>query len=166
MRLILVRHARAYERDSVAWSDDSQRPLTEKGSSAFRRLAKKVRRALRTVDRVESSAFVRAWQTAQLLHDATDCPDPIRNELLEGEGGTESIERLVRALDAHRARGALVWVGHEPTLSELTARLVVGDSQAAIVKMRKGAIVCLELVFPVSSAHGPSARIEWMAIPR
>ncbi len=166
MRLILVRHAKAYERDSTAWSDDSQRPLTEKGAKVFRRLAKRMRRESWSVDRVESSAFARAWQTAEILNDAADWPQPIRNELLEGECGSASLERLVCALQAHRGSDALAWVGHEPMLSELIARLVVGDSQARIVSMRKGAVVCLDLQFPVSAEGSLLARIEWMMVPR
>ena len=76
MRLILVRHAKAFDRDAAAWPLDAKRPLTAEGRKAFIRLAKRMKRVVREVDLVESSGFVRAWQTAQLLHLEAKWPMP------------------------------------------------------------------------------------------
>ncbi len=125
---------------------------------------------VREVDLVESSGFVRAWQTAQLLNLEAKWPMPTRFELLEvedepqGAGGEDQIERLVRAVVALREIGTVVWVGHEPTLSQLISRLVVGDANAGIVAMRKGAVVSLALQFSSVDAT-PFARLEWMLTP-
>ncbi|MSR41604.1 MAG: hypothetical protein EXS10_06855 [Phycisphaerales bacterium] len=173
MRLILVRHARAFERDGAAWPDDAKRPLVAEGRKAFIRLARKLKRVVREVDLVEASSFTRAWQTAQLLQEETGWPKPVRFELLEIEEesasppqGVDQIERLVCAASALRAMGTVAWIGHEPTLSELISRLVVGDASANIVAMRKGAIVSLNLSFPREANSEPSARIEWMMHPK
>ena len=53
MNLILIRHARAFERDPAAWPDDSRRPLTATGREQFRVLAKRLGRAVREVEIVE-----------------------------------------------------------------------------------------------------------------
>lgn len=170
MRLILVRHAKAFDRDAAAWPLDAKRPLTAEGRKAFIRLAKRMKRVVREVDLVESSGFVRAWQTAQLLHLEAKWPMPTRFEHLEVEdepqvaSGEDQIERLVRAVVALREMGTVVWVGHEPTLSQLISRLVVGDANAGIVAMRKGAVVSLALQFSSVDAI-PMARVDWMLTP-
>jgi phosphohistidine phosphatase SixA len=83
MELILVRHAKAFDRDASAFPDDSRRPLTAEGRAEFVRFAKRLGRVCRSVDLVESSGFVRAWQTAQLLHEHAGFPKPSRLERLE-----------------------------------------------------------------------------------
>ena len=80
MELILIRHARAFERDAAAWPDDSRRPLTENGRDQFARFAKRLRRVAPEVDLVESSGFVRAWQTALLLEEHARWPKPSRDK--------------------------------------------------------------------------------------
>jgi phosphohistidine phosphatase SixA len=82
MRLLLVRHAKAFERDAAAWPDDLRRPLTAEGRDAFIRLAKRLGQLERSVDCVLASPAVRAWQTAQILHERAGWPAPQRCETL------------------------------------------------------------------------------------
>ncbi len=82
MRLLLVRHAKAFERDAAAWPDDLRRPLTAEGRDAFIRLAKRLGELERSVDCVLASPAVRAWQTAQILHERAGWPAPQRCDLL------------------------------------------------------------------------------------
>jgi phosphohistidine phosphatase len=160
--LILIRHARAFDRDPAAWPDDSRRPLTAQGREEFRVLAKRLGRAVREVDLLESSSYVRAWQTAQIVSEETAWPKPSRLERLEAaEGsGDEQIEALVRVLDAMRGIETVAWVGHEPMLSRLASRLLTGSPDGARIDFKKGAAVALRVA--------PSARAEmlWMITPR
>jgi len=125
-------------------------------------LAKRLGRALRDVDLLESSGYVRAWQTAQIVAEETRWPKPSRLERLEaGEGSTEShIESLVRALDGMRGIDTVAWVGHEPMLSRLASRLLGGSTEAMRVDFKKGAALALRI--------NPGARAEllWMITPR
>ena len=160
--LILIRHARAFDRDPAAWPDDSRRPLTAQGREEFRVLAKRLGRAVRDVEMVESSGYVRAWQTAQILSEATGWPKPSRLERLEaGEGSdAERIEALVRSLEAMRGIDAVAWVGHEPMLSRLAARLLTGSVDGTAIDFKKGAAIALRIQ--------PDARAQllWMVTPR
>jgi len=160
--LILIRHARAFDRDAAAWPDDSRRPLTAQGREEFRVLAKRLGRAVRSVDLVESSGFVRAWQTAQILGEETAWPAPSRLERLEaGEGDDDArIESLVRALDGMRGMSTVAWVGHEPMLSRLASRLLCGSTEGMRVDFKKGAAMALRV--------SPEGRAEllWMVTPR
>ena len=162
MDLVLIRHARAFDRDSAAWPDDSRRPLTAQGRDEFRVLAKRLGRALNDVDLLESSGYVRAWQTAQIVAEETRWPKPSRLERLEaGEGSTEShIESLVRALDGMRGIDTVAWVGHEPMLSRLASRLLGGSTEAMRVDFKKGAALALRIT------PGARAELLWMITPR
>ena len=182
MELILVRHARAFERDSAAWPDDSRRPLTAEGRSQFVRLAKRLRRLCPKVGIVESSGFVRAWQTSLLLAEHARWPRPARLERLEcGEGagatggadGTEDarIAALVRTVGSMRGIGRAAWVGHEPMLSRLASSLLAGGPDAVRIDFKKGAALALR----IDAGEGPSgdaaprghprAELLWMLTP-
>ena len=165
MDLVLIRHARAFDRDPAAWPDDSRRPLTAQGRDEFRVLAKRLGRALNDVDLLESSGYVRAWQTAQIVAEETRWPKPSRLERLEaGEGGSAGqvahIESLVRTLDGMRGIDTVAWVGHEPMLSRLASRLLAGSAEAMRVDFKKGSALALRI--------NPGARAEllWMITPR
>lgn len=125
-------------------------------------LAKRLGRALNDVDLLESSGYVRAWQTAQIVAEETRWPKPSRLERLEaGEGSTEShIESLVRALDGMRGIDTVAWVGHEPMLSRLASRLLGGSTEAMRVDFKKGSALAMRI--------NPGARAEllWMITPR
>lgn len=194
MDLVLIRHARAFDRDSAAWPDDSRRPLTESGREEFRLLAKRLGRIVQDVDLLESSGYVRAWQTAQILAEETGWPKPTRLERLEAGGDSsgdssgnssgsstelDRIESLARALSGMRGIDAVAWVGHEPMLSRLASRLIAGSADAMHIDFKKGAALALrirpgsetERIRPrhtPGNAPGafPSAELLWMITPR
>lgn len=146
MRLVLVRHARAFERDPVAWPDDSRRPLTAAGRRRFSRLASLVGRVVGEADLLESSRFTRAWQTALLLGEAAKWPAPHRLELLERED-EGAIGELIDRLREKRRLSTLVWVGHEPQLGHLASSLLGSGPECGLVRLRKGAVLQLKLSF-------------------
>lgn len=160
MRLLLIRHARAFERDSAAWPDDSRRPLTAGGRRRFLRLATLLGRVAGRVDRVESSRFTRAWQTSLLLEEAAGWPAPTRLELLEQEGDS-AIDSLRTRLLACEPDASVAWVGHEPQLGRLASSLLCGDSEGVRLRLRKGAVLQLEIP-PGATIRG---RLEWMLHP-
>jgi phosphohistidine phosphatase len=186
MELILIRHAKAFERDAAAWPDDSRRPLTEDGRDQFSRFAKRLRRAVPEVDLVESSGFVRAWQTAMLLEEHARWPKPERLERLEIHAETESpdpvvrrrAERaqedsLLRTLGALSAVPVVAWVGHEPMLSRLASLLLTGSADAMAIDFRKGAALSLQVAVDAAAtaagdvSYGKSvqARLRWLVAP-
>jgi phosphohistidine phosphatase SixA len=180
MLLVVVRHAKAFEHDPVAWPDDLRRPLTAEGREAFGRLAKRLGRTVPggggsggghgdRIERVLASPAVRAWQTAQVLSERAGWPAPERTPALLPDaapfaesGEVEHWSSLVRSVAA--CRGA-AFVGHEPGLGRLVSYLVVGDPGAGVVAMRKGAAVALEIDAD-SADNGPRGRIAWMVTPR
>ena len=192
MELILIRHAKAFERDALKWPDDSRRPLTEEGVRDFRRLAKRLGRLVPAVELVESSAFERAWATAEILRDRAGWPKPRRSERLEpggGEGlsreglsreglgreglGRERMQALARSIAAMHGLRTVVWVGHEPMFSCLASFLLTGSIDAMKIDFAKGAALALRFQPPVDVTAPPDAssvigraQMLWMLTPR
>lgn len=187
MDLILIRHAKAAERDEASWPDDARRPLTEEGVRDFRRLAKRLGRLVPAVELVESSSFERAWATAGILRERAGWPKARRSERLEpaegdeparvglgddGAGG-QRMQALARSIAAMHALRTVVWVGHEPMLSQLASLLLAGSVDALRIDFAKGAALALRFATPSDAATTPDAssvigRAEmlWMLTPR
>ena len=77
MRIVLLRHGPAGERDPLRWPDDRERPLTDKGVTRTRQAVRGLLRLEQSVDAVLTSPLLRAEQTARVLAD---------------EGGIEAME--------------------------------------------------------------------------
>jgi phosphohistidine phosphatase len=150
--LYVVRHAIAEQRDPERWPEDGARPLSAKGEARFRRAARGLRRIAADVDVVLSSPYVRAWRTAEILHEEASWPAPQRCEALEAERAPGD---GVAALNEHGSAAGVAVVGHEPYLSGLVSDLA-GDFA---LDLKKGAVVCLE------TAAG-SGTVRWIATPR
>ncbi len=145
MRLLLVRHAKAFERDPARWPDDARRPLTEEGAEAFERMAQRLARFLEPPEVVLASAWDRAWATAEILASAADWPDPLRETLLEDADETHAVSGLFERFRSERSVDSMALVGHEPFLSRFASMLLSGRSDGVAIGVRKGALLEFEV---------------------
>ncbi len=157
VRVLVVRHGPAEERNPRRWPNDDDRPLTVKGVSQTRRAAKGLARVYPRVDRIATSAAVRAVKTAELLRETLGRPSRIEQweELSAGRLAGPILERLRRSA---RTGQEIVLVGHEPTLAEFVGVALAGDG-VPLVRLGKGGVACLE--FPASVAPG-AGRLVWL----
>ena len=153
MKLLIVRHAKAEERNSHQWPDDSERPLSSKGTQQFKKAAR-VLGELLSPDLVFASPYVRAVQTAEILEAEAKWPAAV----LESQIAAGDFFDLIDAQFHHNTELAVI-VGHEPSLSELISELVRGDQSAAI-RMRPGAAALLKLSSP------RSGELQWLMPPQ
>ena len=160
MRLLIIRHAKAEARDDTLWPDDSLRPLTEKGADQFRRSAAGLGRLV-SPESLLTSPFMRAKQTADILHTVAKWPAPQQTETLAGDG--PEIAALARQYMQESPDATLAVVGHEPTLSELISTLVSGNPLSRIL-MKPGAAALLDIV--TSPSERLAGRLEWLAQPK
>jgi phosphohistidine phosphatase len=158
--IYLVRHAIAEQRDVLRWPDDSQRPLTAEGAQRFRRAARGLRRIVPSVELVRSSPYIRAWQTAELLHEEAGWPAPLVCAPLAGHSATAE---ALDALRLHADRRSVALVGHEPNLSWLASLLLAGDESVIGLELKKGAVALLELTSPPTPG---SAVLRWSVSPK
>lgn len=133
MDLILWRHAEAEEeRDGLP---DTERSLTPRGEKQAARMAHWLDRQLPEGVRMMVSPARRTEQTALALGRKYK----LRAELLP-EGTPEDLLQLVQW---PHARGAVLVVGHQPTLGRTIAQLL--GLQASDCAIRKGAVWWLRL---------------------
>lgn len=140
--LFIIRHAIAHERDASAWPNDDERPLTDKGIQKFRAAARGLARLIEVPDELLTSSLVRARQTATILIEKAEFPQPIELEELKPSA---DVTALIGAL-RERTAARIALVGHEPTLSVLLSALLGVSEGRAALELKKGAVV--QLGFP------------------
>ena len=140
MKLLILRHGKAYDADPRQWPDDSRRPLTDKGR---KRLAKSVPaiKALAPENvRVISSPYTRALQTAQIVCEKAGWDDPEIDDRLSAHFGPEEALELLQSLPVS---GNYVIVGHDPTFSYLPAYLI-GANRIDATPLKTGAVALID----------------------
>src|SRR3954454_17726737 len=154
----LVRHAFADHADAARWPDDAKRPLTEDGVRRFREAAVGLQALVPDVERVLSSGYARAWQTAEVLHET--CAWPASEECPALEAGRP----VASALDVLRGSvgESVALVGHEPFLSRLASLLCAGGEDTLRLKLKKGGVVLVRIDGDVRPHAG---RLIWSLTP-
>jgi phosphohistidine phosphatase SixA len=150
MRLVLMRHADAGEADPRRWPDDRERPLTDAGRREHARVAEAVRRMGLRVDRILTSPLARARETAEITARILGGglgPEP--TDLLGDRAEPAAIVDTLGRVPA----GALLCVGHEPTLSSLIALLTSRDASARVA-MTKSGVAVIDSADPPAPGRG------------
>jgi len=147
MHLFVVRHAIA--EDAEQGQDDAARELTSDGARKFKRAVQGLRELRWTFDRVLTSPWKRAVQTAELLKPLVEGPT-ILTELLCDKPRPELFALIAEASaprdgESEDDQRATALVGHEPWLSELVGWLAFGDlHHGEAIEIKKGGVVWLE----------------------
>jgi len=161
VRLVLVRHAIAEDRETFARSDrdDADRPLTPEGRDKMRRGAIGLKELVPEVDTLASSPLKRAFDTADIIARVYGGLKVERaGELAPGT----PLERALAWVAGLPGRGTVMVVGHEPDLSRLVCALLA-SSNGPFLEFRKGAACLLEFTGPV--ARG-GATLDWFLGPK
>jgi len=128
MDLILWRHAEAEE--AAAGVPDGKRRLTARGEKQAHDMAKWLRARLPKKTRILVSPATRTQQTAHALA----LPFEVEPKIAVGADAAN----LIAAADWPEQAGAVLLVGHQPTLGRLAALLLAGAETDWSVK--KGAV--------------------------
>ena len=138
MQLYVIRHAIAD--DPMPGEHDANRELTSEGVKRMKLAVRGMRKLDWKLDRVLTSPWLRAAQTAKLLAPLRSTT-PIVTDLLIGPPRAELL-----AMIAENVGGETVAVvGHEPWLGELVAWLAFGDGRhGEALALRKSGIVWLQ----------------------
>jgi phosphohistidine phosphatase len=159
MRLLIVRHAIAVDHGDPAYPWDGDRPLTPEGIHKFRIAARGLKDLAPPLDRIVSSPFVRARQTAEILRDAA-APDLELSFEPHLEPGAD-FDATTRAL-LEFADDTIAIVGHEPHVSGYTAYLLSGPRSHASLLFKKGAAALVSFQGKLQPGHGT---LEWLLQP-
>ena len=138
----LVRHAEA-----EAGGRDADRRLTSSGKAAFSGLLKTLGPEL-APNRILSSPFRRARETASILALATGAPAEPSDDLASGHAGGRELLELARQAGAGTAL-----VGHNPEVAEAVA-IAAGKA----LPVPPGTVAALDL-------SAPAPRLLWLRSP-
>jgi phosphohistidine phosphatase len=160
MRLLVIRHAIAEDRDEWAFSGkpDAERPLTRDGRDRMRRAADGIALEVPRLDLIATSPLVRAVQTAEIVADEYAGKELTVVNELSPECAPEA---LLPWLRSHEPDTTIAVVGHEPHLGFLVGWLLTGRHES-FVELKKGAAVLLEFDDPPAAGN---ATLLWALQP-
>ena len=141
MKLLLIRHADAGERDAQRWPDDRDRPITEKGERRHEKMARRLRKLGLKPVLLLSSPWRRAWQTAEVTREVLQGPAPVTTEAL---AAAPTLTRIGNAIGTRGHDDVIALVGHEPWMGELAARLLTGQPNGLNIDWPKSGVMLLD----------------------
>jgi phosphohistidine phosphatase len=153
MKLYLLRHGVAYDREDWQDKDDELRPLTDDGIDDMKREARRLSQIKLKLDAIITSPLVRARDTAWLVAKALDM-NVDENPLLKPGFNLEALDIL---LGQYVKFNRLMIVGHEPDFSQVIAQLVGGGT----ILVRKGGLARVD----ISELHPPHGELVWLLTP-
>jgi phosphohistidine phosphatase len=156
LELCFFRHGIALDKDDPSVASDADRPLTAEGIKKTRAAAKGLDRLGIPFDKILTSPWTRAAQTAAVLSEVLLLP--ATQELAE-LAGNHTPPELVRALASNHGKRTLL-VGHEPLMSATVRHLLGGDWSLDLKK--SGAC----LVFVDALPPRRPATLLWLATSR
>jgi phosphohistidine phosphatase len=157
--LYILRHGIAVEPGTSGIPDD-ERPLTAKGEKRMREIGRGLRRLDLKLDRIVTSPLPRARSTAEIVADALDADDLLETaDIFRAGSDAATIQRWLKG----RSEDRLLIVGHNPVLSDLITRLVLGASYSGppLCDLKKGGIAALEPSKSSPDRHD----LLWVATP-
>ncbi|NLS96782.1 MAG: hypothetical protein GXX96_32000 [Planctomycetaceae bacterium] len=156
MILYIVRHAWAEYHGDPRWTDDTQRPLTDKGKDRFAKVVELLsdRNFLPRV--VATSPYVRCCETAQIIAQVCPSrPDVVTLDDLAPVGDFGGL--LNWTASRFSTFDQVAWVGHAPDVGHLAAALIGNDQ--AWIRFAKGAVAAIEFNNSVDLGQG---ELRWL----
>jgi phosphohistidine phosphatase len=159
MKLLLIRHAIAEEREDFARTgkDDRLRPLTDEGRKKMKQSAKGLKEVVPDIDLLATSPLTRAAQTGAIVDSVYGGLKEVEIDELSPEATPNDFLRWLRKQKAN----TIAAVGHEPSISLILSWLLTG-SERRIFAFRKGGACLLE--FPDEIGAG-TATLVWALTP-
>lgn len=155
MRLYLVRHGIAEDRQNWDGDDDS-RPLTAEGRDKMEQVARALRALGVEPTVVATSPLVRARQTAEIVAYVLGWDDPIQEwDALRPEVHPAELQKKLLQLPAKSIVAAF---GHEPHMSRAVSFLLSRDADLVGIDFKKAGVCCLDL-------DRSGAQLVWLAPP-
>jgi phosphohistidine phosphatase len=108
------------------------------------------------LDAIVTSPLVRAKQTAAIVADGLRASDRLAED--ERVGLDFDTARLAGILGDRRVANAIMFVGHEPSMSETIGRLVGG----ARIELKKGGLALVDVPNPASLVGS----LVWLIPPK
>ncbi|MEA5077152.1 MAG: phosphohistidine phosphatase SixA [Anaerolineaceae bacterium] len=160
MKILLMRHAEAMDRNPKKFPDDQLRPITKTGQKKTEEAARALAKMEQRVYLVLSSPLTRTQQTANIMRKGLHLSKErlALTDFLAPLGDLDALIEQMRKMDPF---STLLLVGHEPELGELISILLSGD-RTLHIEIKKGSICCLTTD---ELTAGKCATLEWLLTP-
>jgi phosphohistidine phosphatase len=159
MRIYVVRHGIAIDRDDPKCPPEAERYLTAEGIAKTKQVARGVAEVGTTADLLLSSPYVRAMQTAEIFAGALGYAKPkIRRTDLLLPGADAGL--LFRELAKDKDSAEVFLFGHGPQVDDIVAMALGAKNPCTALKKAGVALVELKRVSP------PSGELIWLAPPK
>lgn len=153
MKLYLLRHGIAEERRIGL--PDHERHLTEEGVAEMRAVAAGLKRLKLRLDLILTSPFPRARETAEIVAEALEMQERLREEARLAPGCR--LGDLQQIVENYPQAERLMIVGHESDFSVMAGQLVGG----AAIDLKKGGLIRLE----TDRIEPGRGLLEWLLTP-
>ena len=130
----LVQHGEAKSKQ-----EDPERSLTEKGRRDVEKVATWAAQAGLNIKEIRHSGKRRASETAEIFAEKLNMKQNVIS--VSGMAPNDDVEPVAKALE--QEGHTIMIVGHLPFLNRLASRLLVGNSEQALVGFRNGALIGL-----------------------
>lgn len=159
MRLLIIRHAIAEDRDEFARTgkDDCLRPITDEGRKRMKQGARGLRAQVPEIDLLATSPLTRAAQTGAVIDSVYGGLREVEIEVLAPEASPVEFLSWLRQQTGEN----VAVVGHEPSISLIVSWLLTG-TEKRLFSFRKGAACLVE--FPGEIGAG-TATLLWALTP-
>ena len=159
MRLLIIRHAIAEDRDEFARTgkDDRLRPLTDDGRKKMKQAARGLKTLVPEIDLLATSPLTRAAQTGAVVDTVYGGLREVEIAELAPEASPIELLSWLRKQTGE----TVALVGHEPSISLVVSWLLTG-TEKRLFSFRKGGACLLE--FPGEVGAG-TASLLWALTP-
>ena len=154
MEIYFLRHGDAGK--SGGSMGDAERPLSKEGTAGMEREAATLAALRIEPDLILTSPLVRARQSAEIVARRLRRLDALKIDDRLAPGFDTAALREI--LSEHRARAALMLVGHEPDFSRVIASCIGGGR----IECKKGALARIDVEDPGKL----SGTLVWLLPPR
>ena len=159
MRVVFFRHGIATDRDEPGCPPDPDRPLTARGQKRTKAAAEGLRALEVSPDRILTSPFLRARQTAALAAAAFGVAQA-RVQIVQGLTPDSPPGPLFDVLARQNGAEVVLVAGHAPHL-DLALRFALDRGDAPLWQLKKAGAACVEL----ERAGKPGGKLLWLMAP-
>ena len=158
MRLYLMRHGIAIDRDDPDCPPEAERYLTSKGIQRTREAAEGLAAMGISPDILLTSPYVRAVQTGEIVCQALriDSKALQASDALKPEAKPSRIAEELARLHFDEA----ICFGHAPHLDDFIAYAL--RASAPLTTLKKGGVACLEM----QTVSPPAGQLLWLLTPK
>jgi phosphohistidine phosphatase len=159
MRLLIIRHATAEEREDFARTgkDDRLRPLTDEGRKRMKQGARGLKNIVPEIGLLATSPLTRAAQTGAVIDSVYGGVREVEVEELSPEAPPVEFLRWLR----QQEHETVAVVGHEPSISLILSWLLTG-TERRIFSFRKGGVCLVEFAGEIGAG---TATLLWALTP-